>query len=104
MSTVGDRPMSVSAEHDPMETFLPIAKKQLEALYAGVRDVVYIEHLRSCRILFWSPGAEELFGYSGGEILEQSSLLLTPGANEPAAFNEGEGSGVQSVSHDVKQY
>ena len=82
-----------------MEPFLPITKEQLAVLYAGIGDAVYIEHLGSRRILFWSTGAAALFGFSSGEILELSSDLLAPGENQPAAVNDE-----NRATHSVKQY
>src|SRR6185503_3071338 len=73
------------AEHHLSARDSPIDEARLAALYAGVSDAVYIEHVASQRILFWSPGAQALFGYRAGEALNRcSAFLLNPG-DQPAS-------------------
>ena len=72
------------AEHHLSARDLPIDEARLAALYAGVSDAVYIEHVASQRILFWSPGAQALFGYGAGEALNRCSAFLRNPGDQPA--------------------
>lgn len=60
----------------------PLHGPQLAALFAAVSEPIYIEELKSRRIVFWSPGAAALFGYAGTQVLHQSVALLCADENE----------------------
>jgi PAS domain S-box-containing protein len=69
-------------EPDLPATLPPLQGQQLEALFAAVAEAIYIEELKSRRIVFWSPGATGLFGYAAAQVLQQSVALLCADENE----------------------
>ena len=74
MSTATDR--LVNSEQKPAESCLPLDERQLEALFAGIGDAVYIVSLPSRRIIYWTPGAQALFGYDSTQTLQRRSDFL----------------------------
>ena len=74
MSTASARP--VVCEINPTENHLPLEEKQLNALFAGVSDAVYIEDLESREIVYWSPAAVAVFGYAAADALGHTSMGL----------------------------
>ena len=79
MSNVTDR--LVAPQQNPTESCLPLTDTQLGALFAGVIDAVFIELLKSRKIVYWSAGAASLFAYSNAEVLQQSSTRLLADEN-----------------------
>jgi PAS domain S-box-containing protein len=77
MSRATDR--LVNSEQKPAEPCLPLDERQLEALFAGIGEAVYIESLASRRIIFWTPGATALFGYDSTQTLHRRSDFLRAG-------------------------
>ena len=69
----------MNAEQKPAEPSLPLDERQLEALFAGIREAVYIESLPARRIIFWTPGATALFGYDSTQTLHRRSDFLRAG-------------------------
>ena len=74
MSTASDR--LVPQEPSSPAILAPLEEEQLAALFAGVAEAVYIEHLESRRIVYWNPGAAALFGYAGAQLLQRSGARL----------------------------
>jgi PAS domain-containing protein len=76
----------MASESDPVDsghsaTCLPLDKAQLAALFSGVGEAVYIEDIKSRRIVYWNAGAAALFGRALGEVPEQSVRALQEGTN-----------------------
>ncbi len=71
-----------SDENQPVESnastasCLPLEERQISALFAGVTEAVYIEDIELRRIVYWSPAAATLFGYSREDVSEQSAFPL----------------------------
>lgn len=63
-------------EPDVLATLPPLQEQQLAAIFASVAEAIYIEELKSHRIVFWSPGANALFGYAAAQVQQQSVALL----------------------------
>jgi PAS domain S-box-containing protein len=63
-------------EPDVPATLPPLQEQQLAAIFASVAEAIYIEELKSHRIVFWSPGAKALFGYAAAQVQQQSVALL----------------------------
>jgi PAS domain S-box-containing protein len=75
MSTASDRLRSQN--RNVQANFpLPLAEKQLAALYAGISEAVYIEEVGTGRVVYWSLRAEILFDYPAAQILHQSAARL----------------------------
>ncbi len=60
----------------------PLEEQQLTALFAGIAEAIYIEELKSRRIVYWSPGAAALFGYTGAQVVQQNAARLCADENE----------------------
>jgi PAS domain S-box-containing protein len=60
----------------------PLQEQQLAAIFASVAEAIYIEELKSHRIVFWSPGARALFGYAATQVQQQSVALLCADEDE----------------------
>ena len=88
MSNATDR--LVAPEQNPTEPCLPLTDRQLAALFAGVRDAIFIEVLQTRRIVYWSIGASSLFAYKCAEVLQQSSAFLLADENDPDKRGEPE--------------
>jgi PAS domain S-box-containing protein len=80
MSTESDR--LTSPKFNLPDFPSPLDETQLNALFAGVSDAVYIEDLDSSRVVYWSPRAASVFGYSAAEVLQQSGARLLADEND----------------------
>ena len=81
MSNATDR--LVAPEPNSTDPCLPLTERQLAALFAGVRDAIFIEAVKSRQIVYWSAGAASLFAYKSAEVLQQSSDFLLADENGP---------------------
>ena len=75
MSTASDR-LGSQDRSAQANSPLPLAEKQLAALYAGISEAVYIEERGAGRVVYWSPRAEILFDYPAAQILQQTAARL----------------------------
>jgi PAS domain S-box-containing protein len=76
MSTSSSDRLAPQDAPSPASSPPPLDKAQLTALFAGVSEAVYIEELKSRRIVYWSPRATALFGYDAAQVMQQSAARL----------------------------
>ena len=75
MPSATDR-YGLPASSEPLQNSLALDEGQLAALFAVVAEPIYVEEITSRHIVYWSPSAATLFGYTRGDIRNQSASRL----------------------------
>ena len=81
MTSASDPVKPRRSDESSPSTF-PFLAEHLDALFAAVAEAIYLEDIDSGRIIYWSPGAAALFGYSRAEISGQSASRLLGNGDE----------------------